>query len=114
MIWPLTRGQIIQADIGLNEPKLLVVVSNNIRNRQLKTVLTVRLTTSSKPDLPSIVELSHEEGFTGRAVCDDIWPVYDDEVKALKGGLSPKAMTAIDGALAFALALPAPNASDQE
>jgi mRNA interferase MazF len=103
--WPLLRGQVVRADIGLNEPKLFVVVSNNRRNNVLPQVLTVRLTTSSKPSLPSIVELGHPEAFVGYAVCDDIVEVYENEVIAVTGALSVRAMRAINAGLAAALAL---------
>lgn len=49
MTWPLTRGQVVRADINLDEPKLFVVVSNNRRNARLGDVLGARLTTSRKP-----------------------------------------------------------------
>lgn len=104
--WPLSRGQVIRADIGLDEPKLFVVVSNNRRNRQLGDVLAARLTTSPKPPLPSIVELTNET-LTGRVICDDIMPIYQDEViGTIITALSPLAMVAINRALAAALDLP--------
>lgn len=105
MTWPLARGQVIRADIGLNEPKLFVVVSNNRRNRQLGDVLAARLTTSQKPPLPSIVELTGEN-LTGRVVCDDIVAIYEDEVRGLVAALSPHTMAAVNRALAAALDLP--------
>jgi len=93
--WPLLRGQVVQVNIGLDEPKLLVVVSNNRRNRSLPQVLGVRLTTSEKPAIPSIVELGGPEIFVGRAVCDDILEIYEDEVMNVRGALSPVGMQAI-------------------
>lgn len=103
--WPLVRGQVIQANIGLDEPKLFVVVSNNQRNRHLGQVLAVRLTTSNKPPIASIVELGHPEVFAGRAVCDDIIEVYADEVLSVRGALTDSAMTRISAGLRAALAL---------
>jgi mRNA interferase MazF len=103
--WPLLRGQVVRADIGLDEPKLFVVVSNNRRNQHLQQVLAVRLTTTSKPPIPSIVELVHPEAFIGRAICDDIVEIYENEVMAVIGGLSPVAMRAINAGLAAALGL---------
>ncbi|MGW6279403.1 type II toxin-antitoxin system PemK/MazF family toxin [Kribbella sp. NPDC055071] len=105
MTWPVQRGQIVRADIGLDEPKLFVVVSNNRRNQSLQQVLAVRLTTTSKPTIPSIVELVHPEDFVGRAVCDDIVELYQDEIGAVIGGLSPAAMRGINSGLAAALGL---------
>jgi mRNA interferase MazF len=105
MSWPLTRGQVVRADIGLNEPKLFVVVSNNRRNRRLDDVLAARLTTSAKPKIPSIVELTGET-LTGRVICDDIMPLYQDEIRAVITALSPPTIAAINRGLAAALELP--------
>lgn len=105
MSWPLSRGQVVRADVGLGEPKLFVVVSNNRRNRQLGDVLAARLTTSPKPALPSIVELPNET-LTGRVVCDDIVALYRDEIRGVVAALSPLAMVAINRGLAAALDLP--------
>lgn len=105
MTWPLTRGQVVRADVGLDEPKLFVVVSNNRRNRQLSDVLAARLTTSAKPSIPSIVELAPQDGLGGRVVCDDLLPIYEDEVVSVVGALSPRSMRAVDRGLAAALGL---------
>lgn len=104
MTWPLARGQVVRAEIGLAEPKLFVVVSNNRRNRRLGDVLAARLTTSSKPSIPSIVELKGET-LAGRVVCDDIVALYEDEILAIVGGLSPPTMRAVDRGLAAAFGL---------
>lgn len=105
MTWPLSRGQVVQADIGLGEPKLFVVVSNNRRNQQLPQVLAARLTTSPKPDIPSVVQLGHPEAFNGSVVCDDTVEVYPDEVVSVQGALSPQAVRALNVGLAAALGL---------
>lgn len=52
--------------------KNFLVVSNSRRNRQLEQVLAVRLTSTPKPALPSIVPLGPGDGLTGSAVCDDV------------------------------------------
>jgi|SRR5690625_3666795 len=104
MTWPLARGQVVRAEIGLAEPKLFVVVSNNRRNRRLGDVLGARLTTSSKPSIPSIVELEGES-LAGQVVCDDIVALYEDEILAVVGGLSRQSMGAVDRGLAAALGL---------
>ncbi len=103
--WPLSRGQVIQADIGLDEPKLLVVVSNNRRNAAMQSVLAARLTTTAKPHLPSVIELGHPEVFVGRIMCDDIIEVFKDEVLALRGGLTGLAVAALNDGLRAALDL---------
>jgi mRNA interferase MazF len=82
-------------------------MSNNRRNEKLETVLAVRLTTSRKPDLPSIVELPPDfRGLTWRVVCDDIVEIWVDEVIQAVGGLTPNTMQAINRGLAAALDLP--------
>ena len=101
----LVRGQVVRADVQLNEPKLYLVVSNNTRNRNFAQVLCVRLTTTLKDPRPSIVELGHEQGFHGRVLCDDLEPVWDDEVIEVVGGLTPAAMRAVEDGLMAALAI---------
>jgi len=105
MTGPLARGQVILANLGLDEAKRLVVVSNNRRNRALGSVLTVRLTTSSKPPIPSIVPLQHIDGMTGVACCDDIIEVFEEEVIEVVGALSPGSMSKVGEGLAAALDL---------
>lgn len=105
MTWPLVRGQVVQANLQLNEPKLVLVVSNNRRNSNLETVLAVRLTTSPKPDIPSIVELAHPEVFIGRVVCDDIFELWEDEVIRVVGGVTGAGMAAVEAGLRAALDL---------
>jgi mRNA interferase MazF len=104
--WPLSRGQVVLADVNLDEPKLFVVVSNNRRNQRLPQVLAARLTTTRKPSIPSIVELTHPEVFVGRVICDDIVEIYENEVLEVRGALSPRAMRAVGVGLAAALDLP--------
>lgn len=98
------RGRVYQADIGYGL-KPFLVVSNNQRNRQLDSVIAVRLTTSVKPEMPSIVVLGSAEPFVGRVLCDDIVPLYKDEIKADLGALSRSAMEAVGLALAHALSI---------
>lgn len=72
-LWPLVRGRVYAARLtNLDEDKYFLVVSNNRRNQALPQVLAVRLTTTPKPALPSIVPLRPPEVFTGSVVCDDI------------------------------------------
>jgi mRNA interferase MazF len=102
-----SRGQVWWAGVGLAE-KRFVIVSNNVRNRKLNDVLGVRLTTSPKPDLPSIVEFP--EGVvpgTSRsyAIGDDIWPLYRDDLDGPITALTPAQMREVDRAMAVALDL---------
>jgi mRNA interferase MazF len=101
----LLRGQVYRAKLDTAEPKYYLVVSNNRRNAALEDVLVVRLTTTRKPAIPSIVELGHPEPFTGRACCDDITWMYESDVQEYLGALSPGAMSRIDAGLRAALAL---------
>jgi mRNA interferase MazF len=81
------------------------VVSNNRRNKELKQVLAIRLTTTKKPEISSIVEIPQGEVFSGRAVCDDIIEIWEDEVRRDLGALTPKTMTHIEQGLKAALGL---------
>lgn len=103
----MVRGRVYRArPSGFRDDKFFVVVSNNSRNRKLDNVLVVRFTTSAKPALPSIVEIPAGEVLPGgRVVCDDIYDIYDDEVKADVGALSARTMAAINDGLKAALAL---------
>ena len=89
----------------MDEPKLFVVVSNNRRNNALPSVLAVRLTSSAKPDIPSIVPLPQGEVFVGSAVCDDIVELYEDEIKAVRGGLTVNTLRDIEDGLRAALGI---------
>lgn len=98
------RGQVIRADIGLNEPKLFVVVSNNIRNARLPTVLAAQLTTTAKRPMRSIVPLDGE--FVGVVQCDDIIDIsVEHEVLKAMGALATADMMRVDEGLRAALAL---------
>ena len=103
----LVRGRVYRArPQGFTDDKFFVVVSNNARNRNLDSALVVRFTTSKKPALPSIVEIpDHEVVPGGRVVCDDIYELFDDEVKADLGALSVSTMAVIGEGLKAALAL---------
>lgn len=104
--WPLLRGRVYAVRLSnLKDEKFFLVISNNQRNAQLSQVLAIRLTTSSKPSIPSIVELGKSEAFIGRAVCDDIVEIYQDEVVRDIGVLSPVAMAAIGRGISAALGL---------
>ena len=103
----LVRGRVYRArPTGFREDKFFLVVSNNSRNRHLDSVLVVRFTTSPKPALPSIVEIPSTEVVPGgRVVCDDIYDLYEDEVRADIGALSGRTMAAVESGLRSALAL---------
>lgn len=101
----LLRGQVYRAKLGNTEPKYYLVVSNNRRNAALDHVLVVRLTTTAKPAIPSIVELGLPDPFTGRACCDDITWMAEAEVQEYLGALAPATMRRIDVGLRAALGI---------
>ncbi len=80
-------------------------MSNNQRNKHQPQVLGVRLTTTPKPDFPSIVRLDAREVFHGSVVCDDVVEVWQDEVRRDLGALSRPAMDEVNRGLAAALGL---------
>lgn len=99
----LVRGQVVRADVKLDEPKLYLVVSNNVRNRTFQQVICARLTTTVKDPRPSIVELGPAERFHGRVMCDDLETIWEDEVLQVVGAFSPGAMRAVEDGLMAAL-----------
>jgi mRNA interferase MazF len=99
------RGLVYRADVGYG-PKPFLVVSNNTRNQNLSDCLAVRLTTTPKPDLPSIVKLeSADAPLIGSVCCDDITALYRDELKEQLGALSLGTIMRVATALKAALAL---------
>jgi mRNA-degrading endonuclease toxin of MazEF toxin-antitoxin module len=101
------RGEIWLADVGLQEAKRFVIVSNNERNRSLRDVLGVRMTTAPKPSIASIVEfrsgqVSPERTF---AVADDIVPLRKSDLIERVGGLTLAQMQRVEAAIRAALAL---------
>jgi mRNA interferase MazF len=94
------------AEIEDRGEKYYLAVSNNRRNAALGTFLAVRLTTTTKPPLPSIVHLTDADvPWTGAIVCDDVDKVYRDEVTRDYGALPPGTMHRVEDALRAALAL---------
>lgn len=103
---PPMRGQVYRVDLG-HGPKPWVVISNNVRNRQLNDVLAARITTTNKIALPTIVPLgSAEVPLVGSILADDIVQLYQDELTTPVGTLSPSTITKLNAALAIALGLP--------
>lgn len=103
---PLVRGRVYGAKLAhFPTEKFYLVVSNNARNRQLDTVLAVRLTTTGKPPMDSIVALGQSEAFSGSVLCDDIVELWDDEVTRDLGAISRGTMQQVNAGLAAALGL---------
>lgn len=106
MIVNFLRGQIYAAMLpGMHDEKYYVVVSNNARNRTLRTALVVRVTSSDKPDLASIINVPAGEPVSGRVLCDDIEDMWEGDVRDLVGAFSPATMRLIDAGLSAALGL---------
>jgi mRNA interferase MazF len=103
---PFLRGCVYGANLGdIGTEEYFLIVSNNIRNRQLRTALAVRLTTTIKPNLASIVPLGAGEALVGSVLCDNILELYEDEVTRELGALSRGAMDNVGRGLAAALDL---------
>jgi mRNA interferase MazF len=102
------RGAVYYCDIGLDEPKYCVVVSNNERNRKLDNALACRITTTRRAELdqlPSRVHIPLGEPVTGSIVCDDILAIYPEDVRRECGGFHPATMEAVAEGLKYALRL---------
>jgi mRNA interferase MazF len=99
----LQRGQVYRCDLGYGL-KPWLVVSNDARNRLLSEIVAIRLTTTAR-DLPTWVKLSAADPLTGYVNADCIEQLAKDELGEYLGALSPPSMSAVDQALAIALAL---------
>jgi mRNA interferase MazF len=100
------RGQVYWIDIGHGR-KPWVIVSNNVRNRLLPTVLAARCTTADKhASLPSWVRLTQADRMSGAINCDDIEQLERDELGDYFGALSPDTLRRLNDALKVVLDLP--------
>jgi len=104
---PVLRGQVWLADVGLEEAKRFIVISNNERNRKLHSVLGVRLTTAPKPSIPSIVEFRPGEIGSPRsfAIADDITSIRKSWLVGLRGALNRGQIRRVEDAIKVALDL---------
>jgi mRNA interferase MazF len=102
-----SRGQIYSIDIGNNRGRhYYVVVSNNVRNRLLDSVLGAMVTSTDKSQVPTAVQLMHEDPITGYVVADTIDELWEDEVAGRPvGALSPPTMAKLNAALKIAFDL---------
>ncbi len=99
------RGQVYRVDVG-HGPKPWVVVSNNLRNRQLDDVLAARISTTPEVELPTIVRLEPADPLAGVVLADEVEPLFRDELTTPLGALSPGTIIKLNQALKIALALP--------
>ena len=103
---PISRGRVYGARLDDLPEKYYLAVSNNARNRALPSFLAVRLTTSPKPAIDTIVELDAADApWTGRILCDDLVTIYRAEITRDLGVLRRSTMERVDQALRNALAL---------
>jgi len=102
------RGQVYRVKLGRHDPKPYVVVSNNVRNRALDSVLAARITTTDKSRIPTAVSLGSDGPQVGYALADDIVEVWKDElaVGEYLGSLAPMKLLQLNVALGQALGLP--------
>jgi mRNA interferase MazF len=94
------RGRVYLAPLAEDstDNKFWLCVSNNERNRVLKEFVAVRLTTTPR-HLPTWVELTPADHFAGSVNCDDIGPIYRDQVIRDAVALSAVTMRRVDAAL---------------
>jgi mRNA interferase MazF len=71
----------------------------------LESVLAVRITSSQKPAIPTVVRLVADDPVTGFVLCDDLAPLYRDEIRSDAGAASPATMRRIADGLRSALSL---------
>jgi mRNA interferase MazF len=102
------RGQVYRVKLGAQDPKPYVVVSNNMRNRALDSVLAARITTTDKSRIPTAVGLGPDDPQVGYILADDIVEVWKDELETGDhlGCLAPMTLLRLNDALAQALGLP--------
>lgn len=102
------RSQVFFVDLGDQiGSKPFVVVSNNRRNKNLDTVLGVRITTTNRnTQLETVVPLGRDCGdLAGWALCDDVEKLWADELCAPAGSVGAHTMAAINNGLRVALGL---------
>jgi mRNA interferase MazF len=100
------RGQVWEAEVPNLGRKPFLILSNNGRNRALSDVLAVRVTTAPKPDLPTIVELEHQDQpVVGRVLCDDLSGVPKSWFKRYMGPVSRGTLQRVENGVRVALGL---------
>ncbi len=102
----VARGQVYRADSGFGA-KPWLIVSNNLRNQNLSSVLAVRITTTGKQaHLPTVVPLQPADPLVGHVNTDDLQQLHRDELGELLGCLAPATLMRVNEALRIVLALP--------
>jgi mRNA interferase MazF len=103
----MLRGRIYRAHLThIGDDKFFVVVSNNRRNRAFQNVLAARLTTTPpRHSRPAVVPLSTGEVMTGWVSCDDVESLYEDEISADIGAITPAGMRRVEAGLRAAFGI---------
>lgn len=101
------RGEVYHVDFEDRGPHFYIVVSNDVRNRKLKTVLSVMVTSNeAKRGIPTAVEMAVGDPVHGFAMADDIIELWEDEVSERpKGAITLETMARLNAALKIALGL---------
>jgi mRNA interferase MazF len=101
------RGNIYFSDFATprSGPKPWLAVSNDRRNQRLGSALVVRITTTPKSAMGSIVELAPGDPVVGRVLCDTIAEIWDDDPARHAGALTPATMRRVGEALKVVLSL---------
>lgn len=94
--------------LDIDEPKPVVVVSNDGRNRsRFEWVHVVRITSRAKRPLATIVELGPADApAAGRVMVDEVEMLHKDDLEEPRGLLSAPTMRRIDAELRRVFALP--------
>jgi len=105
------RGRVYLAPLGDEsdaENKFWLCVSNNERNPRLDEFIAVRLSTTRRPRLPTWVALGPQDRpWTGGVACDDIGPIFRDQVIKDAGAVSAVTMRGVERALLVVLGIDA-------
>jgi mRNA interferase MazF len=93
----LRRGDVVRAE---DEPGavLWVVVSNDLRNATLSTVLAARIMPVVKSASPTAVELRGDDPYNGYVLCDYLSTINASKLSPA-GRLSPATIEAVSRAL---------------
>ncbi len=98
----ITRGRIYLAALGTDEAadnEYWLCVSNNVRNPRLDEFIAVRMTTTRKPQLATWVALTAQDKPWVSVACDDLGPMWRDQVIKDADALSVRAMRKVHQAL---------------
>lgn len=101
---PIRRGEIYKLKSAYRSATVMIV-SNDLRNAALSSVLVARITASPKPSIPTVVDLPSGEPVIGRVLCDRITEIPKDGLGKCLGVLSHSVVRLVDRGVAIALGL---------